>query len=222
MKDINHIILGSIHQLLDWMLIEYLRVGLALGMEGELADIKEMVNFKELTEEKFITLTDLQLNIELLNSLQTKEVDLLRDYMNLISECKENFRLINEIEPADLLCDEEVVDQASDLYSNWFHADSVYGGVQDILQGIEQLHWDGTFMLYLCVVMIKRNTLEVWEGEDPFHEYCDAYDEIRLEASEDKNIRLLYGLLNQLDEQNELWTDHTAKYLKQWQDIKKE
>lgn len=198
---------GAVFQLMSWMMMEFLRVGLLLGMENELADLKGVVDFKELNDGGFINLKDWELNVDLLNTLEAADVNLIRDGMNLIYDCQQNFRLINEIEPEELVFDEPVVDQATDLYSYWIEAGTAYESYDAILFGVEQLYWDAMFVLYLCTVMFTRNTLEVWDGEDPFLEYCDRRDEISAEAADHKNVRLLFGLINQLEQHNEKWME---------------
>lgn len=206
MRQLEHIIEGSVYHVLNYMIRDLVKFGFKLGFENELADLKHLVDYNPAYGEHEDSEGHWQVDVELLNLLEAEDVDMMRDSLILVYECREAFRLINDLDADELLGDVDAVDQAAGLYEilPGYGETASYAA---LISDVEDLHFHFTFLVYLCVLMFTRNTLHVWE-DDPFAAFCDAEGEIEFGESDHKNVKLLYGLINDLNGQNEKWIDY--------------
>ncbi|MNY17046.1 hypothetical protein D3C86_1503430 [compost metagenome] len=56
--------------------------------------------------------------------------------------------------------------------------------------------------------MFDKDTLLVWE-DDAFNAFCNAEEEIEFGESDNKNVKLLYGLINDINKQNNKWIEYS-------------
>ena len=188
-RDNEEILLGMVSHILSFTIGEFCKYGYFLAFERELSDLKGLVKADSIYENDF----------DILESLDDPAVKLLMNSMNKVVNHIQIYFMINSLDEAEIMADEECHQHASDN----FHFYVIEGSGTDykmLLLETHELYFSVMHLIFHTAYQLRLKQIDLPdEIFDTF--YFDFLDVLDCNVeTDDKNIQLLYDLIVSLND----------------------
>jgi hypothetical protein len=197
MKTQEEIIIGAVIHITDRIGRRMMETAFALAYEGELSDMEAYSAPKEYAKEgSEVELFCIDLEIELLESLEDEGVKTVIASMQLLYEFKRVYLLINNLDLIEVLMDLECIELSNAIYRET-PLDPSLNYDQQKQEETDNYFWYN-LSIWKCIKMILYQQINFDDDQDEFMEH---YFDFCLKdlTSEDKNVALLYDLQRSLE-----------------------
>nr|WP_199075701.1 hypothetical protein [Pedobacter sp. ASV19] len=184
------VLLGVVSHVLSFTLGEFCKYGYLLAFEKDLSDLKGLVDAASMYENDY----------EVLEGVKDPAVQLLLQSSDKVFNCIKTYLMINSLDEFEVMTNEEFNQHASNNYH--FYVDQPLGqSYKELMEETCHLYFSLMHMIYhtCCQLDLGRIDLPDELFDDFYTGFLDVIDGCRT-PTEDKNIKLLYDLLFELNQ----------------------
>ena len=185
---VEEAIIGSIPHTLGFVVNELSKNAFLLAFEGDLADLKNLVDPESIAADDF----------ELLEEVSDPVVQLLLTSVDRVITCMTTYYMINNLDELETMENEAYNEVASDYFYAYI-IDWESKNYGEMLINLNAVYLSIAQLLYHATCQLELNVIEI-----PDHIYDDFFDHYgnfckEEVPSDNKNISLLYDLIHHLN-----------------------
>lgn len=204
MKNAQTTINHAAWHLLNFMMMQLIGYCFRLAFEKELSDLKGLIHPDSFCEMEVDTRGSIEVELELLDSLEDEANRVLIDSIHRIVDCRNVLAMINNIELEKVLVDQLAIKYAGDINELGEVMPEDCGDYNDLVICGYELYMDLFYQLYLCSQMFNQGSAKVItrKSRQQFNALLDQLMTDTLDT-ENKNAKLLLSLLAALWEDSD-------------------
>jgi hypothetical protein len=185
---VEEAIIGSIPHTLGFVVNELSKNAFILAFEGDLADLKTLVDPESIAADDF----------ELLENVDDPVVQLLLVSVDRVITCMTTYYLINGLDELDVMENEEYNEVASDYFYAYI-IDWESKNYPEMVTNLNAVYLSIAQLLYHATRQLELKVIDV--PDSIYDEFFDHYGSFCKEEvpSDNKNISLLYDLIHHLN-----------------------
>jgi hypothetical protein len=188
MNQVEEAIIGSVPHTLGFVINELSKNAFILAFEGNLADLKGLVDPESIAPDDF----------ELLEDVDDPVVQLLLVSVDRVITCMTTYYLINSLDELDVMENEAYNELASDYFYAYI-IDWESKNYAEMVTNLNAVYLSIAQLLYHATCQLDLKVIDV-----PDHIYDDFFDNYGSFCTEEvqsdnKNISLLYSLIHHLN-----------------------
>jgi len=181
-------IIGSVPHTLGFVVNELSKNAFLLAFEGDLADLKGLVDPESIAADDF----------ELLEDVDDPVVQLILVSVDRVITCMTTYYMINNLDELEVMENEEY----NQLASNYFYGyiiDWESKDYQEMLINLNAVYLSIAQLLYHASCQLNLKIIDV--PDEIYDDFFDMYSNFCMEEvpSDNKNISLLYDLIHHLN-----------------------
>lgn len=181
-------IIGSVPHTLGFVVNELSKNAFLLAFEGDLADLKGLVDPESIAADDF----------ELLDDVNDPVVQLILVSVDRVITCMTTYYLINSLDELETMENESYNEVASDYFYAYI-IDWESKNYKEMLVNLNAVYLSIAQLLYHATCQLELNVIDV--PDEIYDDFFEKYGSFCMEEvpSDDKNISLLYDLIHHMN-----------------------